>query len=464
MTHGLRRLARAVWLGLCLAGAVGLASVAGAETVKLSLDQSRIIARQALMAGNAALARALAKGLLQADADDPYALLILTAAETQLGDPAAGRQAGRAAWIAARGLPDGLRYDIARYTALAALQDGRVLPTQFWLRRAVDTAPTSQARAQTIADYRALRSNTRLRYAIDLSVTPSDNLNDGASSKYLSIDDWFVLGLLSGSAQALSGVRADARLRLTYLLRTSAKSQTSLGFSAAASRNFLSDEAKLLAPDLRGKDLDQSAAEVSVTQDFLWPQSQHPISLSFALGQNWAAGQVAGPYVRAQISTSVFQRERTEIRMEVTTQRAWRTDSLIDANALSLEGQHHLGAGAINWGLAVSEVAGTAINQSYKRGSASLGYRFDKPIGPVTLATSLTASNSHYEIYQLLGAQLTKGRTDTQFDLSVDMTFQNIGLMGYSPTLSLSRTTTQSNVSRFESNGVNISVGITSQF
>jgi len=37
-------------------------------------------------------------------------------------------------------------------------------------------------------------------------------------------------------------------------------------------------------------------------------------------------------------------------------------------------------------------------------------------------------------------------------------------LMGYSPTLSVSKTTTQSNVSRFESNGVNISVGITSQF
>lgn len=456
--------ARAVWLGLCLAGVVALASVAGAEAVKLSLDQSRIIARQALMAGNAALARALAKGLLQAKGDDPYALLILTAAETQLGNPTAGRQAGRAAWSAARGLPEGLHYDIARYTALAALQEGRVLPTQFWLRRAVDAAPTPQDRAQTISDYKALRSNSRLRYAIDLSVTPSDNLNDGASSKYLSIDDWFVLGTLSGSAQALSGVRADARLGLTYRLRTSAQSQTSLGFSAAASRNMLSDEAKLLAPDLQSKDLDQSAAEVSVTQDFLWPHSQHPISVSLALGQNWAAGIVAGPYARAQLSTPLLRRERALIQLQATTQRAWRTDSVINANALALEGQYRIGAGAINWGLAVSDVAGTAINQSYNRGSASLGYRFDKPIGPVTLATTLTAANSHYDIYQLLGAQLTKGRTDTQFDISVDMTFQNIGLMGYSPTLSLSKTTTQSNVSRFESNGVNISVGITSQF
>ena len=87
-----------------MAAGVALASAAGAETVKFSLDQGRIIARQALMAGNAALARALAKGLLQADAHDPYALLILTAAETQLGNPTAGRQAGRAAWIAsARG-------------------------------------------------------------------------------------------------------------------------------------------------------------------------------------------------------------------------------------------------------------------------------------------------------------------------------------------------------------------------
>ena len=79
---------------------MGLSAPAGAETVKLSLDQSRMIARQALMTGNAALARALAKGLLQADGDDPYALLILTAAETLLGNPKAGRHAGRAAWTA----------------------------------------------------------------------------------------------------------------------------------------------------------------------------------------------------------------------------------------------------------------------------------------------------------------------------------------------------------------------------
>lgn len=97
MTRGRRRLAWAVWLGLGLTGPLGLGAAAVAETVKLSLDQGRIIARQALMAGNAALARGLAQGLLQADRNDPYALLILTAAETQLGNPAAGRQAGRAA-------------------------------------------------------------------------------------------------------------------------------------------------------------------------------------------------------------------------------------------------------------------------------------------------------------------------------------------------------------------------------
>ncbi|MFC3179479.1 hypothetical protein [Cypionkella sinensis] len=416
------------------------------------------------MSGNAQLARALAAGLLQADPNDPYALLIMTASETQLGRPAEGRKAGRAAWVAARGLPDGLRYDIARYTALAALQEGRVLPTQLWLRRALDVAPTSQARAQTINDYKALREKTRLRYAIDLSLTPSDNLNDGASSKYLSIDDWFVLGMLSGSAQALSGLRADARVRLIYRLRESSTSQTSLGFGAAASRNFLSDEAKLLAPDLRGRDLDQSAAEFSITQDFLWPQSQHPISTTLALGQIWQAGTVAGPYLRMQLATPLLQRPEANVRVEMTAQRSWRSDSTIDASAMSLEGQHQLGGGVFSWGMAISDVVGTGMNQSYNRGSASLGYKLDKPIGPVTLATNLTAGKSHYDIYRLLGAQVTKGRTDTQFDLSIDMTFPNIGVMGYAPTLSVSKVMTQSNISRFESNGLNISVGFTSQF
>ena len=318
------------------------------------------------------------------------------------------------------------------------------------------------------ANYKRLQSikreKTRLRYAIDISATPSDNLNDGASSKYLSIDDWFVLGTLSGSAQALSGVRADARVRLIYRLRESSRSQTSLGFNAAASRNILSDEAKMLAPDLRGRDLDQSAAEVSIAQDFLWPHSQHPISASLALGQNWEAGTVAGPYLRMQLATPLLQAPDATVRLEMTSQRSWRSDSAINASAMALEGQYNLGGGALTWGLALSDVSGTGLNQSYNRGSASVGYRFDKPIGPVTLATNLTAGQSHYDIYRLLGAQVTKGRTDTAFDLSIDMTFPNVGAMGYAPTLSISKVMTQSNISRFESNGLNISVGITSQF
>ena len=416
------------------------------------------------MAGNADLARALAQGLLQADARDPYALLILTAAETALGNPGAGRRAGRQAWLAARGLPQGLRYDIARHTALAAMHEGRLLPLQFWLRRAVDVAPTAADSARSIADYQAIRANAKLHMSADLTLTPSDNLNDGAAGKLLSVDDWFVLGTLSGSAQALSGLRADGRFDLTYRLGQSATAQTRLGFGFAASVNQLSAAAKIQAPDIDSADLNHSSAEISLTQDRLWPRSQQPVSVKFALGQSWAGGAVAGPYARLQASTPLWRADGFQVAVQATVQRAWRRNGAMDAKALALQGEFDLGTDVLNWGLALHDVAGSQINQDYQRGAVNLGYSFGKPFGPVTLAAQVTAATSHYDHYSLLGAQVVNGRRDRQLGASLEMTFQDIGFLGYAPKLSVSTVQTKSNISRFEGHAVNIALGISSQF
>ena len=455
----------AVWAAAAaMAGMLASPGPTAAETVRLTLDQGLIVARQALMAGNAPLARGLAQGLLQADAKDPYALLILSAAETELGNPLAGRAAGQAAWRAARGGGDGLRYDIARHTALAALRGGNSLAARLWLRRALDVAPDAKARADTVTDYRDLSARARLHFSAELSLTPTDNLNDGASGKYLAIDDWFVLGALSGSAQALSGLRSDASLRLSYRLAATAQAQTTLALRLMTSTALLSAEAKRLAPDLRSADLNSTKLEGSLTQDFLWPNSQQPISVSLALGEGWTAGAVAGPYARLEAATPLLRSAKFGLLLRASDERHWRRDAQIEATGLAVEGRHALKGGTLGWGVALTNVSGSAINQDYQRAIVSMDYQLGRALGPVTLAAGVSAGLSRYDSFSLLGAQVTDGRTDRQFGVTLDMTFQDISVMGYAPKLGLSTTQTRSNISRFEGHGVDVTFGFESQF
>ena len=456
--------ARKLVLACALVAAYLHSAPVAAETVQLSLEQGLMVARQALLVGNPALARGLALGLLQANAQDPYALLILSAAETQLGNPAAGRKAGKAAWRAARATPAGMRYDIARHTALAALRQGKSLPAQFWLRRALDLAPTDADHAQTVADFRDISARARLHFSADLSITPTDNLNDGASGKYLTIDDWFVLGMLSGSAQALSGMRASADLKLSYRIAESARARTTLGLRTMFNVNALSAEAKRLAPDLRATDLNSSKVEISLTQDFLWPQSQQPISLGFALGEIWNGGAASGNYLRLEGTTPLLRAEKTALMLRAFTERQWRDDSQIGAAGLAFDARHRLTSGTLSLGLSATTVAGSAINQDYQRGALSLGFTPSHPLGPVSLSVSVSAAVNRYDIYSLLGAQVTNGRTDHQLGAEVDFSFQDISIMGYAPKLTIATTQTRSNISRFQGQALNVSFGFESQF
>lgn len=120
-----------------LVGAHVHCAPAAVQTVQLSLDKGHGGAA-GFAGGDIGAGAWIGAGIASGQCATSYALLILSAAETQLGNPAAGRKAGKAAWRAARATPAGMRYDIARHTALAALRQGKSLPAQFWLRRALD--------------------------------------------------------------------------------------------------------------------------------------------------------------------------------------------------------------------------------------------------------------------------------------------------------------------------------------
>jgi hypothetical protein len=451
-----------IWRLLALVGLL-VAAPLRAETVDITLDQARVIARQAYGAGEFGIANALARRLVQANPHDAQALLILAATEPALGNAQAGRRAGRAAWAAAT--DPQLRYEIARHSALAAFQAGRPTAAQFWLRRAVGVAPTAQDRTKTINDYREIQRRSPLRFALDLAVAPTSNLNGGGQGGVLEIDGQILNGFYNRSLPPLSGVRTDVQARLSYKIRETARAQTTLGFSLESSVNVLSDRAQAHALDVSGQEFNQTTAEASVVQDFFWPASQQPISLTLAAGQNWSGGAVLGPHLRLDASTPLVASDRGEVRVAASVQRQWQSVGPVDSRSLAVMARRGDGAGGVfAAALYLRDVQGAAVNQSYQDAQAVLSYALGKPVAAVDLAARLSVGMRDYDQYQLGFAQVTNGRQDRRFGASFEMTFNQISVMGYAPTLRLSGTQTQSNVNWFDSRELGVSVGFASQF
>lgn len=434
------------------------------EPLDLTLEQARYIAKEAFSAGEYALSKALALRLLEANPKDAQALLVLAATEPKLGNPTAGRIAGRMAWAAAAKMP-ALRYEIARYTAAAAFQEGRPTMAQFWLRRAADAAPTADSYRQTTEDFAELRARNPLRFGIDLVVTPTSNLNRGAKTGLLIIDDSLVVGPLSGSSMALSGVRTVAQARISYALPARARSQSTVGLRFFGSLNSFSAEAKRLAPDLSASDLNQYAAEVSFNHDFLLPNSRRPISLGLAAGQSFSNDGPLGPHIRIDAGLPLVMGQTASVQIRSTYETQWQSGGAVNAASVTLAGsRQNRSGGRLGWSVSVNDIDGRKVNQTYRSVMGDISYALGKPVGPVMLSAKLSAGLSDYPNYMLGLWSVTKGRQDQEIALSVDMIFADYGLWGYAPKLSLTAQQTRSNISRFDTVELGLTLGFESKF
>ena len=439
---------------------------AAADTVKLTVAEARVVAQRALLSGDAALAVALARKLLEADARDPFALLILAAAEPKLGDPLAGLRAGRAAWGAAAPVPL-LRYEIARNTALASLQSGRPLSAAFWLRRAVEIARSPEERAQSLGDLATLRQRIRLHYAIDVSVTPSSNLNGGATGGFLIIDNALTVGPISRSGQALAGEIATEQVSLSYDLTQSARTATHLGFQLYATQNRLSPAARRDVQDLKGPDLNQTTSKISFGTDFLLHAVDRvPGNLTFALGQSSVGAASPDPYASFSLTLPVASTDRASLSANVTLERHWHPQDQLDAVSAGLAKTVVLsGGGQLGLGLTASRIRGHFNNQDYDGLNAYASLAPTWTLGSLRFSGQLSVGVVRYDPYYLIGnIQVTHGRTDRSATLSLVSTLTKVQLAGYAPTIGLNLGRKWSNISRYTTQDVSVTFGYRSLF
>lgn len=454
-------------LAVTLVLSAALASqTAAQDSRRLTLEEARRYAVQLLRVQEAAAAREIALGLLQADPDDATALILLSQAERLLENADAAADAGRHAWRVAETPTE--RFNAAMVTAQALTLAEKYTQAQIWLRRSSQIAPTPDAEALIARDYGILRSINPLAVRLSFGLTPSNNVNGGNSNQtitfaYLPGPFALIPWEVPQDDRPLSGLELSADVALRYRLSQSATSRLSLDGGVVFRTYFMSEEAQNSAPTVTGNSLSNGMAEVGLSYQAV-PDPSGP-SYSAQLQYTYAIYAMA-PYSHA-LSLSLGSRWAGDGRNAVAVTGNMRYTYFItdEDTATSYELQ-------TQWdhGLANNDIISTSLklarteadnsDRAYTGAAASLSYDFGSIMGRFDLSALY---QEEFRVYDT-SAYDPAGREDRQTVVQLRAGFPAVQLYGFEPVATLTARRTDSSVPYFDTEGVQIGLNFRSSF
>lgn len=454
---------------LSLAGAIAVAwlavSAASAEQ-RLSLEDARTLAQTLIVENQPAAARDIALGLLQADASDVNALIILSQAERALGNTAAALEAGRSAWRVSDAATE--RFVVASVMAQAHASAANYTRAQFWLRRAAEFAPNEQMAALAARDFGVLRQANPWSVNLSFGVSPTDNVNNGNSNSTLTFA--YLPGALAQVAwevpaddRPLSGVALTGQVQLSYRLAQSPQSQTAIGLTLFAQGYVLSESARATAPDVTARSLGYQQATVS-------------------LSHNWATAGGAGPYsAELALTESIYGSDPYTRDVALSFGRQWQIepDQVFSAALTGSETTYHADGSTANsvslhgaWQktLGNSDSLGIALNATRvsadrpDRGYAGFGMQLSYDFGEVLEGVDLSISGSLEQRVYDRSSYDPAGRTDIRSTLQMNVGLPVAAVYGFEPVATLSANQTNSTVPYFETQSIRLGLQVKSSF
>ncbi len=465
------------WLVAGVVALVVLGGAAAAQTLTLTRDEAIALARRAFLTGEPALTYAITSKIAEGDPADVEALLLLSASTLALGQEGA-LAFGKRAWTAAQraGRPDALRYEIAQAVARAAWAADKKRVTAFWLDRSLGLAPDPATRADVAANLGRVRSEIKLTFAGNLQVSPTDNVNRGANTGLLVVQDT-VFGSISGWSVAHAGVVTTGALDASYTLGVTAsgKARNSLGFGVAATLHSLTRSEAANNPALDASDLDMYTGHLSWTQerylDGALFEGVGPVRLTLAASQNWYDGQPYSPGLRAEVDLPLRRADRVDaLSLNATLERQWQDEpsGVVDGASLHLRGEAPVSlpwaTGKIGYAFGGSVLRGGWANATYDSLDATVTLDPGVAIGPVQSRFGLGMTWRDYDAYSLGFANVTKGRTDRGLWVRADFGLQDLAVAGLTPTLSVMRQMSWSNISKYETVATSVYLGLAADF
>lgn len=450
---------------MCVALPTVLPAVANETSATITLDQAREIAAHALRSGDPALARTLAMGLVQANPQDAYAYGILAVAHSKMENPDLARSAARLSYKYSESPEQS--YASARTAGRLAYKQERFNASQLWLRRAALHAPTETKSKQLGRDYAQVKSANPLSFRLNLSITPSDNVNNGSDTTLDIINGVPQAGTIGVSSRALSGTVGTLDLSLKYRLKQTRTTQTFAIARAYTRRVALSQSAKAAAPNVSNSELANTFAEIGLRHSFVLNKKGTVMTLHGSTGKAWSAGSARYTFGKLQVNPTFRLSKTTTLSLNGSLEKRWSTLSAQnDQTVTQLRAtlSHKLAKGdRISFGVNLLDMDTDARNGAYQSGNLTLNYSFAKQVGPMQVSTGLTLGYTDYNVYRA-SIPVVGGRQDLSLYGDVTMMFTDYDVAGFAPTLRLRAGRKSSNVSRFETRELSMSVGVQSKF
>ena len=455
------------------------AGTAQAQDLVLSYDQARQLARELLAAGNVEDANRVATQLLAEVPNDGTALAIIAATAPALGDPVTGRKAGVRAYTVAT--TSDQRYEAARLTANAAATNRQFSLAQFWLRLARQSAPDDAARASVAQDYQLLRDLNPWNTSLSFGVRPSDNINNGSQGNTAFLQENVDAGLasllaafgfydpetglrlLGDNERALSGTELSFSFGTQYRLSATPTAATFLTLGANADFYRLSDEARTQAPGSKNGDFTRAGLNVGIVHRQIFSAGDAPTTFRATVGSTWYGGEPNTRYLAfsADQPFLLSERDRLTFGANVTLSRGASDDTITRRVGTTLDWRHITTSGnAVDAGIGLSKSLSDLQDSTYTSLSASVGYTFARPIGPVAVSTSLT-----WEVYDIGDTLYAPfDRIDHTLTARARFVLTEAELFGFQPVLTLSQRRNGSTVDQFDTRSFDVGVDLQSSF
>lgn len=457
---------RALRIALLICGLLGASPLAAQSRV--SPEQATALAGQLLSQGQPRAARTLARGLLQRNPSDVRALLILSRAERDLRNFPEAQNAGKQAW-------DHADTDLARFSAAMLISQSLVAQkshsrAQIWLRRAAQIAPSEQAKSRAIKDLRRIRNQNPWSYDLRFALKPSSNINNGSNA------DVVVIGgiplAVSGSSRPMSGMGLTIGGDVEYRKNLSKTSSLRFGLDVETRHYRLSQDAKTLAPNVKGSDYDFASGKLHLAYDTASNQGKKlqsyeaqigrynyggaPLSNLLWLKYNRVTRQKSGALQTLSLTGEVNSRLDTHARdtgkISATFSRSHKTKSgarfswNLTGSATNLIGDPKFGR--------PTDLAATALG-------GGITYSWAKPILKAQTRFSLQYEGQLFDSSRYVAGEQ---RQDHRGVATLSMFFKDYEYFGFAPNLDMTYERKYSNAALFSVDSFAVNLGIRSSF
>lgn len=440
-----------------------------AETLRqLGPEEMRQEAILALRAGESQHAYSFSSALLQRDPDDYHSLIIHSRAARNLGKYDEAKQSAKAAWSLAQ--TDEQKFASSMIMAQALASNDQRTWAQLWLRRAVEHAPNEQLARRAIQDFKYVRARNPWLTRFSFSITPDSNINNGSSerSSFLNyrlselLYGQQVEYQLGGSARALSGIEYAFRLTTRYRFRETPTRAHDLIFTTDIRHYTLSSEAKQIAPGAEGNDFAFASYTFGYGHRGINFDRRGEYRLLVDLGQSWYGGDEYARFARLSVGQSYILQNRHRVNFRVAAEKQkgiTRSDS--DTYRADFSYTFPLSNGSLIWtNLTGAQSNSNVAFDEFREVALRAQITFAKPLFGATAQFGVWLRNRNYDV----SLHSRDGRREDRIQADFTVIFDQIDYYGFNPTMRVTASKTDSNISLYDAKRFGVNFGIQSAF